>query len=326
MDDFASSTLVAAVRRALADDGIDAASSAPVTDGALLPFDVKRRFLGGVARAYGLLPLLRVGVVLPKIASDPVVAALLGAEGPPELLERWRRLERFTRSRHHVVFREAGERDLLAEHAGPPGAPPEPAENVLVLGVLTVLLTMTGARDLTVTAGRDRRTVVFADGVFRAPPPGCDTSLWRFTWLWPLRRAPSNPAPPAPAHAAAPDLDPVSRARTLLAGDLARRWTLDVVAAELGTSSRSLQRRLQGAGGFQGLLGSIRTEAAAGLLLAGEHAPCLVGFACGYADQPHFTREFKRRTAVTPAAYRAAFARRPGPGRTDHHSTKESHG
>ncbi|MFE3288338.1 hypothetical protein ACFXJJ_35270, partial [Streptomyces sp. NPDC059233] len=79
MDDFASSTLVAAVRRALADDGIDAASSAPVADGALLPFDVKRRFLGGVARAYGLLPLLRVGVVLPKIASDPVVAALLGA-------------------------------------------------------------------------------------------------------------------------------------------------------------------------------------------------------------------------------------------------------
>jgi AraC-like DNA-binding protein len=33
-----------------------------------------------------------------------------------------------------------------------------------------------------------------------------------------------------------------------------------------------------------------------------------VGFACGYADQPHFTRDFKRRTAMTPAAYRSAFA------------------
>ncbi|MFJ8016068.1 helix-turn-helix transcriptional regulator [Streptomyces sp. NPDC096339] len=324
MDDFASSTLVAAVRRALADDGIGAASSAPVSEGALLPFDAKRRFLGGIAQAHGLLPLLRVGLVLPKIASDPVVAALLGAESPLDLLERWRRLERFTRSRHHVVFRETDRRDLLAEHAGPPGAPPEPAEDVLVLGVLTVLLAMTGTRELTVTAGRDRRTVVFADGVFRAPPPGCDTSLWRFTWQ--PRPTPSDPAPPAPEDAvAARSPDAVSRARTLLADDLARRWTLDVVATELGTSTRSLQRRLRGAGGFQGLLGAVRAEAAAGLLLDGEHAPCLVGFACGYADQPHFTREFKRRTAVTPAAYRAAFARRPGAVRTDHHSTKESH-
>ncbi|MFE2163636.1 helix-turn-helix transcriptional regulator [Streptomyces sp. NPDC059447] len=315
MDDFASATLVAAVRRALADDGIGTAAPAPVAGGALLPFDDKRRFLAHVARDHGLLPLLRVGLVLPELASDPVVAALLGADGPPDLLVRWGRLERFTRSRHHVVFREAGERNLLAEHAGPPAAPPEPAENVLVLGVLAVLLTMTGAQGLTVTAGRDRRTVVFADGVFRAPPPGCDTSLWRFAW--PSRSACSGRQSPVPEGPAADGPDVVSRARGLLAGDLARHWTLDALATELGTSTRSLQRRLRGAGGFQGLLGVVRTEAAAGLLLNGAHAPCLVGFACGYADQPHFTREFKRRTAVTPAAYRAAFAH--------HHSTKESH-
>ncbi|MFD7256275.1 hypothetical protein [Streptomyces sp. NPDC059874] len=42
MDDFSSSTLVAAVQRALADDGIGAV--APVADGALLPFGPNAAF------------------------------------------------------------------------------------------------------------------------------------------------------------------------------------------------------------------------------------------------------------------------------------------
>jgi transcriptional regulator GlxA family with amidase domain len=32
-----------------------------------------------------------------------------------------------------------------------------------------------------------------------------------------------------------------------------------------------------------------------------------VGFACGFADQPHLTRIFRRRTGLTPAAWRRAF-------------------
>ncbi|MFD7256274.1 helix-turn-helix transcriptional regulator [Streptomyces sp. NPDC059874] len=263
--------------------------------------------------------------MLPTISSDPVVAALLGADGPLDLLVRWRRLERFTGSPHGVAFQEAGERALLSEHTGPPGASPEPAEDALVLGVLTILLTMTGARGLTVTVGRDDPTVVFTDGAFTAPPLAADISMWRFTWQsWAIRPAPAPPArPDAPARGADPVSDVVSRARCLLGGGLARRWTLPVLACELDTSTRSLQRGLRGAGGFQGLVGTVRAEAAAELLLNSEYAVCLVGFACGYADQPHFTREFKRRTAVTPAAYRAAFARRAPEGRTEHNSMKE---
>ncbi|MEV7522076.1 helix-turn-helix domain-containing protein [Streptomyces sp. NPDC091371] len=196
---------------------------------------------------------------------------------------------------------------MLAEHVGPPGAAPEPAEDAVVLGVLTVLLTMAGARGLTVTMGREDPVAVFADDAFTddalaSALPSRDTSRWRFTW--------SATAPPASAGApATTSPDVVSRARRLLTDNLARRWTLAVLATELGSSTRSLQRRLHGAGGFQGLLGTVRTEAAADLLLNSGHAVCLVGFACGYADQPHFTRDFKRRTAITPAAYRTAFAR-----------------
>jgi AraC-like DNA-binding protein len=51
-----------------------------------------------------------------------------------------------------------------------------------------------------------------------------------------------------------------------------------------------------------------RAEHAAHLLINGGHSLSLIGFASGYADQPHFTREFKRRAALTPLEYRQAFA------------------
>ncbi|GLX17238.1 hypothetical protein Slala02_07230 [Streptomyces lavendulae subsp. lavendulae] len=301
MDEFASSTLVAAVGRALSEAGIT--TTAPHADGALLPFAAKRRFLTGVAARYGLLPLLRVGLVLPELASDPAVTALLGARGPLDLFERWSRLERFTHSRHRVLVRHAGDGSVAADHVGPPSEPPVPAEDVLVLGLLTVLLTMTGARGVTAAAGRGAPRTVFDGGVFTAPPPGTDTARWRFTW--------TSTAPPAPRAAPPDGTDPAGRARRLLAGDPARRWSLQALAAGLDTSPRTLQRRLRPAGGFQKLLAGVRAEAAAALIVDGRHALPVVGFACGYADQPHFTREFRRRTAMTPAAYGRAFTRHP---------------
>ncbi|MFI1017749.1 helix-turn-helix domain-containing protein [Streptomyces sp. NPDC020965] len=340
MDEFASARLVALVQRSLADEGIRVI--APRGGGALLPFEAKRRFLRGVARDHGLLPLLRAGALVPANPSDPAVTALLSAVGPGDLFARWQRLERFTHSRHRVVVRESGTGHLVAEHLGPPREPPELAEHALVLGVLTALLPLTGARDITVDVGRGTPSTVFADGAVRAAPPAHGSGLWRFTWSGTAPPVPPRTAPPVPPHIApvvhphratavhpgtGPPLHPptaessrdlVVRTRGLLGADLARRWTLAALAAEMDLPVRSLQRRLTGAGGFTGLLGELRTEAAAALLLRSAHSIGVIGFACGYADQPHFTRHFGLRTAMTPAAYRAAFRRtgpneRPGP-------------
>ncbi|MEU0687429.1 helix-turn-helix transcriptional regulator [Streptomyces uncialis] len=302
MDEFASARLVALVQRALAREGIRVA--APRGGGALLPFEAKRRFLRDVARDHGLLPLLRAGSLMPASPSDPAVSALLSAVGPGDLFARWQRLERFTHSRHRVVVRESGTGHLVAEHVGPPAEPPEPAEDAVVLGVLIALLPLTGARGVTVGAGYGEPSTVFADGAVTAAPPGHGSGLWRFTW--------SSTAPPVHPRPARSGTDAVARTRELLGADLARRWTLADLAAELGLPVRSLQRRLAGAGGFSGLLGELRTEAAAALLLRSAHSIGVIGFACGYADQPHFTRHFGLRTAMTPAAYRSAF-QRPGP-------------
>ncbi|MEU9337059.1 AraC family transcriptional regulator [Streptomyces sp. NPDC048290] len=299
MDEFASARLVALVQRSLAGEGIQVA--APTAAGALLPFEAKRRFLRAVARDHGLLPLLRAGSLMAASPADPAVSALLGAAGPGDLFGRWQRLEAFTHSRHRVVMRECGAGHAVVEHVGPRGRPPEPAEDAVVLGVLTALLALTGARDLTVGAGYGEVSTVFAAGAVRAAPPRHGGGLWRFTW--------SGTAPPVPSNPARTGTDVVARTRVLLGADLARRWTLPVLAAELGLPVRSLQRRLTEVGGFSHLLGELRAEAAAALLLDDAHSIGVIGFACGYADQPHFTRHFRLRTAMTPAAYRSAFRR-----------------
>ncbi|MFF5225992.1 hypothetical protein [Dactylosporangium sp. NPDC000521] len=77
MDDFASGALVAAVLRSLADDGI--AVSTPAPGGALAPLPVKRRLRAEVAATHGRLPLLRVGLVLPRLPPDPALSALAAA-------------------------------------------------------------------------------------------------------------------------------------------------------------------------------------------------------------------------------------------------------
>ncbi|MEU3597264.1 helix-turn-helix transcriptional regulator [Streptomyces sp. NPDC006798] len=325
MEEYASARLLELAQRALAAEGIRAV--APVTGGALLPPAAKRAYLAEVAREHGLLPLLRVGSTLSGATSDPLIAALLNAVGPRDLLERWRRLERFQHSRHRTVVREYGPRHLVVEHIGPPGAPPEPAEDALVLGVLTALLTLSGARDVRVTAGSDRPVTVFSDGLFRAPPPRPGGGLWRFAWSAAppgdgirTGEAGATGKPGEPGRSGtdradgAAGRDEVALTRRLIAADPARRWTLGGLAAELGVPARSLQRRLAGAGGFSGLLAAVRSEAAAELLIRGDHPIGIIGFVCGYADQPHFTRQFGRRTALTPAVYRSVF-QDPG-GRT----------
>ncbi|MER7007657.1 helix-turn-helix transcriptional regulator [Dactylosporangium sp. NPDC000555] len=299
MEDFASAVLVSAVRHVLAEDGL--APVVPPPSGALMPLETKRRLLTDVADAYGLLPLLRVGRAVARLPPHPLISALRAADNPLDLFGRWSRLERFAHSRHRVVVRHADATCVIAEHVGAPASPPHPAEDALILGVLIALLEDIGAQEVTVTLDPD--PVVFADGVFTAPPPGHHIARWRFAW--------SSHVPPVRNTGRRTSDDLTARARVLLTTDLARRWTVSDLAAEVTVSVRTLQRQLRTAGGFTALLGAVRADRAADLLTTSAHSLGVIGFACGYADQPHFTRDFKRRTAMTPAAYRSAFPDAP---------------
>jgi AraC-like DNA-binding protein len=54
-----------------------------------------------------------------------------------------------------------------------------------------------------------------------------------------------------------------------------------------------------------------RVEAARQMLVGTDHILAEIAADCGFADQSHFTKRFKRITGLTPLAYRRQFARQP---------------
>lgn len=81
---------------------------------------------------------------------------------------------------------------------------------------------------------------------------------------------------------------------------------IEWVAAKLGTTRRSLQRRLAAQGTTFARLAEATLLRRAKVLL-GERTATITDIALtlGYADPAHFTRAFRRWTGVAPSAYRA---------------------
>jgi AraC-like DNA-binding protein len=80
------------------------------------------------------------------------------------------------------------------------------------------------------------------------------------------------------------------------------------LAAELRCSRKHLDARFRDAVGVPPKTAAalVRFNHAVALLEAGEK-PADVAHSCGYSDQPHLTREFRRFTGTTPGAYAVAF-------------------
>ncbi len=97
----------------------------------------------------------------------------------------------------------------------------------------------------------------------------------------------------------------------LLAGSTA---DVHLVAETLGTSARTLQRRLQ-AGGltFAGVVRRARYAAARQFLRDPGRKVGEVARALGYSDPAHFTRAFRSWAGSTPREFRRAGIRRAEP-------------
>ncbi len=316
VEQHASALLVALVRSELGRRGLAPASpAAPTVTEATVGLATKRDLLARTAAVHGLLPLMEVGRGLSTLPAHPVVAALTAAVDPHDAVARWQRLERFLHSTHRLVVEEAGERHLVLRHAGPEGAaPPLPPEDALVLGAVAELCRHCGATDLriAVVAPGGVEHPVLAGGRFTEPPlagPG-GTGRWRIAWTG-VEPSAHERGDDAPGDDEALRSDTVGRVAAAVGGDLGRRWTLSTLAGLTAMSERTLQRRLADAGTtVPALVRSVRVAAAGRMLAETDHDVATVGFACGFPDQPHFSRVYKRHTAMTPAAYRRAFAGR----------------
>ncbi|NIM43152.1 MAG: helix-turn-helix domain-containing protein [Hydrogenophaga sp.] len=292
MDDFAPAAMMRVVQQGLRRQGIAPPPAAPTHLGRVALPD-KRAHLQALWQTHGPGVVARLGEAVHDLPDDPLLTAFAPARDPFDLLERWQRLERFVHSRHRVEGRATGPAALSLRHLSlRRAAPPTDAEDLLVVGLLLALTQRLGMSGL------------------RARPCGTRAWLfdegWRATARWPSRLHAwewqwSGTIAPTPVDDAPTPL-------ALLQADPARGWTLARLAQAMGLSPRTLQRRLAGQGGhFSGLLAQARLNHSAHHLAASTASLAEVGYLSGFADQPHFTRQFRAHTGLTPAQFRAQF-------------------
>lgn len=103
----------------------------------------------------------------------------------------------------------------------------------------------------------------------------------------------------------------VARTRAMLHDRMADGVTTAELAAATGLGPFALIRAFTREYGLppHAYLLSVRLNAAQRQLAAGD-MPADVAAACGFTDQAHLTREFRRRLGVTPGAYRKTALRR----------------
>ncbi|MFC3230627.1 helix-turn-helix transcriptional regulator [Marinibaculum pumilum] len=297
MEDFASAAMMRLIRAGITRQGLQAPLP-PAPAAARVPLAAKRTALDALLAAHGPLAILRIGEAAPHLPREPLHRALAMASDPADLLRRWSRLERYGHSRHQVRWSAEGPGRLHLQHRAMRGQPPHPAESLLVLGLLAVLAEMTGAEGVEMRAEA-------ADGPRRSGG----------RWTIPDGAAPFDscvlafdPAPDRPLAFPAGRIGAGALVETLrqaVLADTARHWRLAELAAQTGRSPRSLQRHLQARGTSAAqVVTEARMEASAELLAGSGHSLAEIGFLCGFADQAHFGRSFKRFTALTPQAYR----------------------
>ena len=98
----------------------------------------------------------------------------------------------------------------------------------------------------------------------------------------------------------------IDNARTVITRELnGGNPSLEHVAAQLGLSERTLQRKLQELGtSHNDLVEQIRRELAMRYLKEPDMAICEVAYLTGFSEPSSFHRAFKRWTGVTPGAFR----------------------
>lgn len=333
MHDFASAAMVRLLVRAMAAHRLAPPPPPPGADGLAashVPLAYKRSVVQAVLQQGGLGTLLQLAQRVDLLAGDPVHRALLGATDVPELLERWQRLERYVHSRHQVSIQSSSPGALALRHHARPGVPedPHPTESLAVLGVLLGASQALGVHGLQVEIGAPGATgqhVNLRIGTPAATPAHLNAALvplavqrqlgqWTLRWHTHADVSPpqaitrQQPQPPTHLCDALPWPPLAHQLARHVLRDPAAQHTVDALAHHAGLARRSLQRALTKGGlSCRHIVTEARARLAAQWLLESPHGLAEIGFACGFADQPHFTREFARHVGLTPARYRQAF-------------------
>jgi AraC-like DNA-binding protein len=300
--------------------GLDPGACLPreATLGATVSLHQKRQLVASAVAQGGLGCLVLLGRGLHRLADEPTHRALVSARDAQDLLSRWGRLERYIHSRHCVEVLSVDAHGARLAHRSRAGSPPPlPAEDLVVLGVLVALLEAIGAADTSARVGTALAYPVPDAAALQDAARCGHTAVWSISWS--RITAPPRPTAvgvrPFGQQVAAPPLWSAQARRAFLAlcEDLTLPLNLPALASLLGQAPRSLQRDLKrDATSYTQLLGEARCRSASWWLLNTTTPVAEVGYLCGYADQPHFTRDFRQRVGMTPTRYRTEFLTQDG--------------
>jgi len=315
--DFASAAMLRVLAQGMREMGLDPEPAGLPSTGrvATVSLDEKRRLVGlAVAQGgFGCLPLLGRG--LHRYAHEPTHRALVSARDPRDLFTRWTRLERYIHSRHRIEVLDLTGCHAHIVHVARPGQPPPlPAEDLVVLGVLIALLEAVVGKpvaawiaDVPVYPEPDHTAIAALAEEHRTPG-------WALAWrpaavaTEPVHKDTHQPPKLAPPQTWSND---AQRCFASLSKELMNPLTLPALAEALEEAPRSLQRKLGRSGlSYTEILAQARCSAASWWLMATTTPVSEVGFISGYADQPHFTRDFRKRVGMTPQRYRSDFCER----------------
>lgn len=278
------------------------------------PLSKKRRLLEPVYTDYGARPILQAGLDIRHLPSGPLSYALMKAPTVTDLLRRWRHLEKYFHSRHHIEMSAESESSVRFRHVSSTDHQPQIYESLLISGVLSGLLLRYGCQDVQLFIGKEdtARAAFHLGSLVEDFDPPADCAAFRISWsniLTKVRVADTIP-PQKGQHSRMPGQGPYSKKITdLVWEDPLQRWQLPDIAKQVALSTRSLQRRLKEEGGsFSKCVLSARSLNAARHIADSDISLTAIGFLAGFADSAHFSREFKKNMGLTPSEFKSALS------------------
>ena len=307
MADFANSNIVAMLYRLAARTDPALVAGLQVVDAnnaGTVPGGLKRELVGRILEHHGPNLLFRIGDELPAVAHSPILQVFLRSPDPVVLADKWMRLERFhhASNRTHIVASQKSWTCTRYASDGKPGF----GENCLIAGFLLGLVKIVGASGVSLETDGEAIDIENAGNLTSSEDVSSFTLRW--TDFVPAQNESVDDGQ-SPVEGSV-----VARLQSLLALDIARGWRMGDAANQLALSPRSLQRHLSTQNrSFSSVLRQARVGEAAKFLSSSHMALADIAFCCGYADQAHFQREFRRVTNITPKIHRDMTAQRGRP-------------